>query len=115
MPTEIENAVPVAIGVVDGGIGINFGRRHGLENEVHRDFLHDMLIHAGFRFPETVRYERNKTGSDGKIYVDWMRLRISSDECQVNNVNPNDGVLHLREYLRSATCYDRYGVAFDVA
>lgn len=106
--------VPTAVGVVDGGIGINFGRRHGLENENHRDFLHDLLIHAGFTFPETVRYERNKIAQDGKVYVDWMRLRISSDECQVNGVNPHDAVLHLRKYLTSTEIADRYGVGFEI-
>lgn len=113
METDIAR-VPVAVGVVEGGIGINFGRRHGLEDETHRDFLHDMLRSAGFRFPETVRYDRNKLGSDGKQYVDWMRLRIASDECQVNSVNPQEGVLHLREFLGGQDCMQKYGILFEV-
>ena len=114
METKEKVGIPVAVGVVEGGIGINFGRRHGLEDNAHREFLHDMLRNAGFRFPETVRYERNKTGSDGKPYVDWMRLRIASDECQVNSVNPQDGVIHIRDYLSSQDCLEKHGVIFQV-
>lgn len=105
--------VPVAVGVVDGGVGINFGRRHGLEDVAHRDFLHATLRAGGFRFPETVRYERNKTGIDGKSYVDWMRLRIASDECQVNSVNPQDAVSKIKSYLTSSMCLDDHGVVFE--
>lgn len=107
-------SVPVVVGVVDGGIGINFGRRHGLENEEHKSFLHDLLEHAGFPFPQTVRYDRNKQSQDGKSYVDWMRLRIPSDECQVNGVNPSDAVVRLRKYLNSGEITARYGVTFEV-
>lgn len=105
--------VPVAVGVVEGGVGINFGRRHGLEDQNHKDFLHDMLRSGGFKFPETVRYERNKVGSDGKSYVDWMRLRIASDECQVNSVNPQDAVMQIKLWLVSENCLRDHGVIFE--
>lgn len=114
MPTNVAK-IPVAVDVVDNGIGINFGRRHGLEGDAHRDFLHTLLMRAGFRFPETVRYERNKTSQDGKTYVDWMRLRIASDECQVNGVNPQDAVIKLRRYLESSDIAEEFGVGFEIA
>ena len=107
--------VPVAIGVVDGGIGINFGRRHGLQAEEHKEFLWEMLRQMGFPFPETVSFARNKAGQDGKTYVDWMRLRIFSDDCQVNGVNPADGVAKLKRYLLSEECETRFEVLFEVA
>lgn len=110
----IDTKIPVVVNIVDGGIGINFGKRHGLEGDAHRAFLHDLLINAGFTFPETVRYSRNKVAQDGKAYVDWMRLRISSDECQVNGVNPADAVLHLKSYLGSALIFENHGVSFDI-
>lgn len=113
MTTE-DQVIPVAVGIVDGGVGINFGRRHGLENQEHTSFLHDVLKAGGFTFPETVRYTRNKEGDDGKRYVDWMRLRISNDECQVNGVNPKDAVIHIEQYLVSQDCLDRYNVDFIV-
>ena len=108
-----EHLVPVAVNIVDGGIGINFGRRHGLQAEEHKAFLYDMLRSAGFPFPETVRFDRNKQ-QDGRVYVDWMRLRIASDECQVNGVNPHDGVIKIRQYLRSPAMMQEFGVGFEV-
>src|SRR3990167_8636322 len=114
MVTKMER-VPVAIGIVEGGIGINFGRRHGLQAEEHKEFLWEMLRQMGFVFPETVSFERNKAGSDGKTYVDWMKLRISSGDCQVNNVNPADGVAKLKNYLLSTECEEQFGVVFEVA
>lgn len=114
MPDQT-NHVPVAVGVVDGGIGINFGYRHGLQDQEHRRFLRTLLLKAGFSLPETVRFQRNKQAADGKIYVDWMRLRIPSDECQVNEVNPSQAVLNLRQYLASDAVLEDFGVAFEVA
>ena|SRR3990167_8352495 len=109
-----EHLVPVAVNIVDGGIGINFGRRHGLQAEEHKAFLYDMLRAAGFPFPETVRFDRNKQ-QDGRVYVDWMCLRIASDECQVNGVNPADAVIKIRLFLQSPTVERDYLVAFQVA
>lgn len=114
MVMEEQEVVPVAVGVVDGGIGINFGRKHGLENDEHNEFLRDMLRAAGFHFPETVRYDRNKRGDDGRMYVDWMRLRISSDECQVNGVNPKEAVMHIENFLTSQEVKHRFDVDFIV-
>lgn len=104
--------IPVAVGVVNGGLGINFGRQHGLDGDEHNAFLRDMFTAAGFSFPETVKYERNKQGEDGKMYVDWMRLRVSDDECQVNDVNPQEAVVKLRRFFSDQSLTDRYGVEF---
>ena len=106
--------VPVVVNIVDGGVGINFGRRHGLQQEIHTSFLHTLLRAAGFPFPETVRFERNKR-KDGRDYVDWMRLRISNDECQVNGVNPADVVIKIKMYLESSGVQNEFGVEFQVA
>src|SRR3990167_957550 len=100
MIQEEQRVVPVVVNVVDGGVGINFGRRHGLQEEIHTTFLRTLLQQAGFPFPETVRFERNNR-KEGVARVDWMRLRISSDECQVNGINPADAVIKIKMFLES--------------
>lgn len=100
---------PVAVNIVDGGIGINWLQWEGLEREEFRRFLADVLNAAGFPCRNTVRFSRNKNGR-----VDWYRLRIASDECQVNGVNPRDAVMRIRDFLASSQVQRRYGLTFEV-
>lgn len=106
--------VPAAVNCVNGGIGINWVGI-SLEGRDFRRFLHEMLRYAGFRLPETVHFERNKLDETGRPRVDWYRLRISSDECQVNGVNPKDAVEYLRSFLLAEDTTRKYGIRFQLA
>lgn len=106
---------PVAVDIVNGGIGINWVGM-SLQGPEFMRFLHELLRHAGFRLPQTVFFERNKIDpASGQARINWARLRISSEECQVNGVNPNDAVLFIRGFLSSAEVQQDFGATFEVA
>ena len=93
---KVSKKVPVVVGVVNGGIGINWDFLD-LEKEEFKTLLHTFLYSMGFTNPRLVNFEHN--GEDGKI--DWFKVRIPSDECQLQNVNPGDAVHRARRWLIS--------------
>lgn len=109
--TKSAQEVPVVVGVADGGIALNWSQV-SLEKEDFKSLLHAVLSAAGFEMPEMVTFERNKTGADGKPRVDYYRLRVPSDECQMNRVDPNVAVINIRRYLESPAPTERFGLKF---
>ena len=107
----MRTAIPIAINVVDGGIGINWHAFDGLPNEEFKELLAMIKLAAGFPHPDTVRFQRNKPDGGG---VDWYRLRIAADDCQVNGVNPYEAVLRLRRFFASNEPAERWRLKFDV-
>lgn len=103
--------IPIAINVVDGGIGINWHAFDGLPEVDFKNLIMEIKMMAGFPHPDTVRFLRNKADGSG---TDWYRLRIASDDCQVNGVNPNEAVLRLRRFFAGQEPTERWGLKFDV-
>ena len=96
-PTVRGRLVRATLGTVNGGIGVNW-EYLGLEKEEFKDFLHQFLGAMGFRMPTTVHIERNSLDER----VDWNRMRISAEECELHGVYPEAAVLAGRQWLR---CY----------
>ena len=103
--------IPVAIAVVDGGIGINWHAFDGLPEQGFKDLLREIKLVAGFPHPDTVRFRRNKDDGSG---VDWYRLRIASDDCQVNGVSSYEAVLNLRRFFAGPEITERWGLKCEV-
>lgn len=93
--------IPVVLGVVDGGIGINW-EYLDLGFEEFKEFLHVLLYEMGFHKPRLVNFEKNLPVQDGEApKVDWFRLRISQGECEVQGVRPADAIHRARRWLAS--------------
>ena len=93
---KVSKTIPVIVGVVDGGIGVNWGLLE-FEKEEFKTFLHSFLYSMGFTNPRLVNFVRNR--EDGEI--DWFKIRIPSDECQLQGVNPNVAVHQAKRWLTS--------------
>ena len=102
MPERNHKMVPVVLGVVNGGIGINW-EYLDLEFEDFKTFLHALLYEMGFTQPRLVSFDRNLDVPEGDTpKVDWFRLRIPLSECEVQAVSPANGVHKARRWLASA-------------
>lgn len=101
--------IRASLGVVNGGIGINWGYL-GLGRDEFFSFWRELLRAMGFQFPETVYWERN--ARDGR--TNWNRLRICQEECQLHGVNPEEALQKAREWLPSEYVLFRYGLKFSV-
>lgn len=108
-PATRSRAVPANIGVVAGGIGVNW-RYVGVERSQFGLFLNELISRMGFLSPSTVYLTRN--GEEGRI--DWNRLRISSEECELHGVSPEAAVIRGREWLLSSEMVQKYGVRFSL-
>ena len=101
MPERDHKMVPVVLGVVGGGIGINW-EYLDLEFEEFKTFLHAFLYEMGFTQPRLVNFEKNLSVSEGEApKVDWFRPRISQSECEVQAVNPANAIHKARRWLAS--------------
>ncbi len=106
--------IDVVLGVVDGGIGINW-EHLDLELEDFKEFLHVLLAEMGFPKPRRVNFEKNLTTQDGEPpRVDWFRPRINQGECEVQGVNPSNAVWKARRWLGSSAPY-KWGRRFQTA
>jgi len=99
------------VGTVDGGIGINL-QWIGLSRELFHEFLDELLQVAGFPVPELIRWKR--TSEDG-TRIDWNRLRISAEDCELHRVDPEDAVYNIKEWLTSSDIPRRYGLSFRLS
>ena len=109
--------VEASIGVVNGGIGINLTWYY-VTGDNHWDLMSRIKLELGFGAPATVNFIRNKQGADGQWSVDWNRLRIASDECELAGVSPAKACMGLREWLSSPgkqSPEKLYGIRFRVA
>ncbi len=105
--------VPVVMGVVDGGVGINW-EYVDLDLEPFKEFLHAFLVAMGFYQPKLVDFEKNQSVPEGDSpKVDWFRLRISQSECEVQGVNPANAVHKGRRWLASDAPH-KWGRRFQV-
>jgi len=105
--------IDAVVGVAHGGIAINWQKLE-LPKPEFTLFLRSVLRAGGFRMPQQVTFERNKV-ANGKPAVDYRRLRIPADECQMNLVVPERAVIAIKEYLRSDEPAEQFGIRFRVA
>lgn len=103
--------IKVVVGVVNGGIGIDSRPWWGLEKEEFKEFLHAMLAAAGFPHPSLVDVERNR--EDGE--VDWKRIRIPRDQCEIADVAPIEAVVRIRRWLAGPQQRQHFGLRFELA
>ena len=102
MPEHDYKTIPVVLGVVDGGIGINW-EHLDLELEEFKTFLHTLLYEMGFTKPKLVNFEKNLPIQNGESpRVDWFRPRISQGECEVQGVHPPNAIYKARRWLASS-------------
>lgn len=94
---ENNREVHATLGVVEGGIAINWDRLGFPTASDFSQFLTELLLAMGFLLPRTVRIARNKEG--GRI--DWRRLRISEEECCLHQVLPHEAVGKARAFLEA--------------
>ena len=104
----MEKSVNATVGVVNGGVGVNWSFL-GLPSAEFRSFLGEFMEAMGFASPETVHIERNDESDGG---IDWNRLRISAEECELHSVSPAVAVQKARAWLPSRTVLRRYGLKF---
>lgn len=107
MTTSQMRIVKARVGVVDGGLAINWGYLN-LSRDEFRSLLNEMLEAIGFRPPETVYIDRMP---DGK--VDWNRIRIGPDELELFGIDVHRAVKRAAHWL-SSQAPTRYGLRFEV-
>ena len=98
--------ISATVGTVNGGVGVNWNYL-GLSPEGFKRFFNEFLQAMGFALPSTVHIERNSI--EGR--VDWNRMRISSEECELHRVHPEVAVRRARIWLSN---YRQLNLRFEL-
>lgn len=101
--------VDVTVGLIDEGTGIGVNVPHlNLSRPSYVQWLTELLSVMGFRQTKAVQFKKN----DPCGKVDWRRLRIPADECEMQEVNPEGAVARVRIWFGSIRIWDKYATHF---
>ena len=101
--------VDVTVGLIDGGTGIGANvPLLNLSRPAYVQWLTELLGVMGFRQTKAVQFKKN----DPCGKVDWRRLRIAADECEMQDVNPERAVARAAYWLNNRGIWHRYGTHF---
>lgn len=103
------NHVDVTVGLIDEGTGIGVNvPRLSLSKPAYVQWLTELLGRMGFRQTKAVQFKKNDFGQK----VDWRRLRISADECEMQGVDPEAAVARAGYWFSSRAMWREYGIHF---
>jgi hypothetical protein len=101
--------VDVTVGLIDGGTGIGVNVPHlNLSRPSYVQWLTELLSVMGFQQTKAVQFKKN----DPCGKVDWRRLRIPADECEMQEVDPERAVEYVVDWFDDRQMWREYGTHF---
>jgi hypothetical protein len=112
---ERNRIVHAFVGVSEGRLCVNMSWYY-LQGEDHWELLAVMFgpSGAGFFVPRALDYEHNKPRMDGSYGVNWNRLRISSEQFDMAELDVYDAAKRVRTWMRGMEPWSRFRLNFKV-